>query len=97
MTIHGVKGIEFDVVIAFGLLEGMVPHFNEPAGEVTANKLLYVVGSRARKHLHLISESGRPRGRRGSYSATEVLLHVCLITILIEHALSIVPTPGTHT
>jgi superfamily I DNA/RNA helicase len=72
-TIHGVKGAEFDVVIAFGLLEGMVPHFNEAAGEVAANKLLYVIGSRARKHLHLLSESGRPRGRWGSYSATEVL------------------------
>jgi hypothetical protein len=72
-TIHGVKGAEFDVVIAFGLLEGMVPHFNEAAGDVAASKLLYVVGSRARKHLHLISESGRPRGRQRSYSATEVL------------------------
>lgn len=72
-TIHGVKGAEFDVVIAFGLLEGMVPHFNEAAGEVAANKLLYVLGSRARKHLHLISETGRPKGRQRSYTATKVL------------------------
>ncbi|MGL6380564.1 UvrD-helicase domain-containing protein [Aeromonas hydrophila] len=72
-TIHGVKGAEFDVVIAFGLLEGMVPHFNEATGEVAANKLLYVLGSRARKHLHLISETGRPQGRQRSYTATKVL------------------------
>lgn len=72
-TIHGVKGAEFDVVIAFGLLQGMVPHFNEPAGKDAASKLLYVVGSRARKHLHLISERGRPQGRQRSYAATEVL------------------------
>lgn len=72
-TIHGVKGAEFDVVIAFGLLEGMVPHFNEDNGKIAASKLLYVVGSRARKHLHLISETGRSQGRQRSYRATEVL------------------------
>ncbi len=72
-TIHGVKGAEFDVVIAFGLLEGMVPHFNETNGHVAASKLLYVLSSRARKHLHLISESGRPRGLYGAYTPTESL------------------------
>ena len=77
-TIHGVKGAEFDVVIAFGLLQGMVPHFSEEAeadcGINSAKKLLYVIGSRARKHLHLISEQGRERGgRRGPYPATDTL------------------------
>ncbi|GJG95839.1 UvrD-helicase domain-containing protein [Cupriavidus pauculus] len=77
-TIHGVKGAEFDVVIAFGLLQGMVPHFSEEAdadeGISSARKLLYVVGSRARKHLHLISERQRLRGGgRGPYAATDVL------------------------
>lgn len=28
-TNHGVKGAEFDTVIAFGLLDGYVPHFSE--------------------------------------------------------------------
>lgn len=73
-TIHGVKGAEFDVVIAFGLLQGMVPHFSDADGDVSASKLLYVLASRARKNLHLISETGRPRGRRGYYEPTEVLL-----------------------
>ncbi|GJH30914.1 UvrD-helicase domain-containing protein [Caballeronia novacaledonica] len=72
-TIHGVKGGEFDVVIACGLLEGMVPHFSDPEGESAGRKLLYVTASRARKHLHLISEKGRRRGNFGDYSATEVL------------------------
>ena len=67
------KGAEFDVVIAFGLLQGIVPHFTEAASLDSASKLLYVVGSRARKHLHLISESGRPQGRYRNYVATEVL------------------------
>jgi superfamily I DNA/RNA helicase len=77
-TIHGVKGAEFDVVIAFGLLQGMVPHFSEEAeadrGTNSAKKLLYVVGSRARKHLYLISERQRMRGGgRGPFEATETL------------------------
>jgi superfamily I DNA/RNA helicase len=73
-TIHGVKGAEFDVVIAFGLLQGMVPHFSDIDGDVAASKLLYVLASRARKNLHLISEAGRSRGRRGDYEPTEALL-----------------------
>lgn len=62
-TIHGVKGAEYDVVIAFGLLQGMVPHFNDEKqddrGEGSAKRLLYVLSSRARKNLYLISEQGR--------------------------------------
>ena len=65
-------------MIVFGLLQGMVPHFSEEAeadgGINSAKKLLYVAGSRARKHLHLISERQRMRGgRRGSYAATDAL------------------------
>ena len=65
-TIHGVKGGEYDTVISFGLLEGLVPNFNDSSAE-SAKKLLYVIGSRARKNLHLISE----RGRMDSYRSTE--------------------------
>jgi superfamily I DNA/RNA helicase len=72
-TIHGVKGAEYDTVIAYGLLEGMVPHFSDPDKIETAKKLMYVVSSRARKNLHLISERGRSRGFRGQYQPTEVL------------------------
>lgn len=72
-TIHGVKGAEFDVVVGYALLEGMVPHFNDADGDASAQKLLYVVGSRARKHLHLFSEAGRPRGRSDVYRPTRRL------------------------
>ena len=73
-TIHGVKGAEYDTVIAFALLEGMVPNFNEISPQESARKLLYVIGSRARKNLHLIAERGRMRGgRRGEYQPTVVL------------------------
>ena len=72
-TIHGVKGAEFDVVIAYALLEGMVPNFNDADGKSSAQKLLYVIGSRARKNLHLFSETGRKRGRYGHFGPTLTL------------------------
>jgi len=72
-TIHGIKGDEYDAVIAYGLLEGMVPHFSDANGIESAKKLLYVIASRARKNLHLISERGRRRGRYGEYETTNVL------------------------
>ncbi len=57
-TIHGTKGEEYDTVIAFALLNDYVPHFKDTNGDTNSNKLLYVLASRARKHLHLISEKG---------------------------------------
>lgn len=72
-TIHGVKGAEFDTVIAFALLEGMVPHFNDPNPHESAMKMLYVIGSRARKNVHLISEQGRKRYSDVDYVATKKL------------------------
>lgn len=64
-TCVGVKGEEFDTVIAYGLLYGYIPHWNaiysngaiDPTD--AANKLLYVICSRAKQNLHLISETGR--------------------------------------
>jgi DNA helicase II / ATP-dependent DNA helicase PcrA len=58
-TIHGVKGTEYDTVIGFGLLENWVPHRQDPNGLINSKKMLYVLASRARKHLHIISETGR--------------------------------------
>lgn len=72
-TVHGVKGGEFDTVIAYGLLDGILPHFSDPDQEGSANKLLYVIGSRARKNIHLIAEVDRPRRRFDTYSTTPVL------------------------
>lgn len=71
-TIHGVKGGEYDVVISFGLLQDIVPNYNDASVE-SANKLLYVIASRARKNLHLISESGRVDFFRNRRRPTEVL------------------------
>ena len=72
-TIHGVKGGEYDTVIAFALLKSLVPHFNDPNGKDTANKMLYVIASRARKNLHLFSETGRVNSANYEYAPTEIL------------------------
>lgn len=72
-TIHGVKGTEFDTVIAYGLLEGMVPHYSDANGNENAKKLLYVISSRARRNLHFISECDRPKGYYGVYEPTLML------------------------
>lgn len=75
-TIHGIKGDEYDTVIAYALLQDMIPHFADPTPEESARKLLYVICSRARKNLHLISERGRTRRTRCGeveYGPTEVL------------------------
>ncbi len=58
-TIHGVKGEEYDTMIGFALLDSYVPHFNDNNGVINSKKILYVLSSRARKNLHLISETGR--------------------------------------
>ncbi len=75
-TIHGIKGDEYDTVIAYALLEGMVPHFADADGSNSAKRLLYVVASRARKNLHLIAERGRRNGLGAEYAPTDIL-HRC--------------------
>ena len=57
-TCHGIKGEEFNTVIAFGLLHGILPNKNDKT-PLAAEKLLYVICSRAKSELHLISEKGR--------------------------------------
>lgn len=61
-TCVGVKGEEFETVIAYGLLNGYIPHWNDiyaKRGTETSKKMLYVICSRAKTNLHLISETGR--------------------------------------
>ncbi|MCP1297614.1 ATP-dependent helicase [Chryseobacterium sp. S0630] len=58
-TIHGVKGEEYDTMIGFALLDDYVPHFSDQNKLESSKKLLYVLASRARKNLHIISERER--------------------------------------
>ena len=75
-TCHGIKGEEFKVVIAFGLLNGYLPNWNESDKESAAMKLLYVICSRAKHNLHLISETGRTTQSGNLYLPTNQLLRV---------------------
>jgi hypothetical protein len=72
-TIHGIKGAEYDTVIAYALLNGMIPNFYDPTPDITARKLLYVICSRARKNLHLISETHRLKRSGLEYEPTRQL------------------------
>lgn len=60
-TCHGVKGEEYEVVIAFGLVYGKLPsiHILPMNRNEEAKKLLYVIASRAKSRLYLFSEKGR--------------------------------------
>lgn len=81
-TCHGVKGEEYDTVIAFGLLRGYVPHWSiiipGPAQVASdrESKLLYVVCSRAKRRLHLIAESGRETNKGNPYETSILLRQV---------------------
>lgn len=77
-TCHSTKGDEYDVVICTGLLEGKIPHWNDVfVGEQHANyvarRLLYVIGSRAKKHLYMISERGHKTRKGFEYVPTRQL------------------------
>jgi ATP-dependent DNA helicase UvrD/PcrA len=72
-TCHGIKGEEFHTVICFGLLHGYIPNWNDEDGDDASRKLLYVICSRAKKHLHLISETGRTTKGGKAYSVTKHL------------------------
>jgi len=66
MTMHAAKGLEFRVVFAAGLSDGIVPlpHKHCPGEE---ERLLYVAMTRAKERLFL---SYFTRGRTGGYCAT---------------------------
>lgn len=80
-TCYGVKGEEFETVIAFGLLWGYLPHWNsiikKPYSNAKndSNKLLYVIGSRAKRNLHLFAEQGRYTVNRNPYEINHQLKH----------------------
>ena len=73
---YGVKGEEFDTVIAFGLLDGKIPHWADEDKETSAKNLLYVICSRAKSHLYLISEKQRLNGLRKELLPTPQLLRI---------------------
>tara|TARA_E500000305_G_C4028573_1_gene243313 strand:+ start:5018 stop:6778 length:1761 start_codon:yes stop_codon:yes gene_type:complete len=76
---HGVKGEEYKTVIAFGLLKGYIPHWNDiinqPAqvGRDAESKMLYVIASRAKERLFLFAEDGRRTQVGNPYETSNML------------------------
>lgn len=67
---HSIKGEEYQAVIAFGLLEGYIPHWNSIYGGTAredSKRLLFVICSRAKERLFLISEQGRKTKKQNDY------------------------------
>ncbi len=62
MTIHSVKGLEFDYVFVVGLEEGIFPHLNslmENSELEEERRLCYVAITRAKKELHFVNTKRR--------------------------------------
>ena len=64
MTVHAVKGLEFDYVFVIGMEEGIFPHYNsinEGTNEAIEEerRLCYVAITRAKKELWIINSKRR--------------------------------------
>ncbi len=62
MTIHSVKGLEFDNVFVVGMEEGIFPHMNslmENSELEEERRLCYVAVTRAKRELHLVNTRRR--------------------------------------
>ena len=62
MTIHSVKGLEFDHVFVIGMEEGIFPHMNsliENSDLEEERRLCYVAITRAKDDLHLVNARHR--------------------------------------
>lgn len=81
-TFHGIKGEEYTTVIAFGILNGYIPHWDTIINktlqyrEAETKKLLYVVCSRAKKNLYLFSEQGRKTQKGNLLTATDEIVEI---------------------
>lgn len=62
MTVHSVKGLEFDNVFVVGMEEGIFPHMNslmETSELEEERRLCYVAVTRAKRELHLVNTRRR--------------------------------------
>jgi superfamily I DNA/RNA helicase len=80
---HSIKGEEYETVVCYGILKGYIPNWNSIFDDnidedIEARRLLYVIISRAKKNLHLISEFGRKTARGNPYDTNMNIENVCI-------------------
>lgn len=81
-SFHGIKGEEYAVVIAFGLLEGYIPHWNdiinkgESVARLNSKKLLFVISSRAKEKIYFFAENDRKTQKGKTYLVNKEIKQV---------------------
>lgn len=80
-TSHSVKGEEYDIMICYGILHGMIPHWNDifnrrELSENMGKRLMFVIGSRARERVYFIAEQGRKTNNGYAYVPNNYLLNI---------------------
>ncbi|KGL37768.1 ATPase AAA [Listeriaceae bacterium FSL A5-0209] len=94
-TAHKVKGEEYNTMIAINILDGKIPHWNEIFGSPdkglgSATKLLYVICSRAKENLYLISERGYKTNKGIEYEPTFLMKKYQFSYDILSHSSKVI-------
>lgn len=80
-TCHGVKGEEFETVIAFGLLRGYIPHWNsiinqEDFVEEDASKIIICYWFKVKKETYIFCRNRKINAKEKRYEINRQLNNV---------------------